>query len=143
MKKTKRALFTAPFLTLVLTFSNLLFAQAKATYKIEGLDQEVEILRDKWGVSHIYAKTVEDLFLAQGFNAARDRLWQLDVWRRQGEGKLAEAFGKLRLRRLERVRSERLNAYQQDLSAEALEAYRLADQAYLRARSEAPESPQR
>jgi hypothetical protein len=56
---------------------------------------------------------------------------------------LAEAFGKLRLRRLERVRSDRLNAYQQDLSAEALEAYRLADQAYLRARSEAPENPHR
>jgi hypothetical protein len=56
---------------------------------------------------------------------------------------LAEAFGKLRLRRLERVRSERLNAYQQDLSAEALEAYRVADQAYLRARSEAPENPHR
>jgi hypothetical protein len=56
---------------------------------------------------------------------------------------LAEAFGKLRLRRLERVRSERLNAYQQDLSPEALEAYRLADQAYLRARSETAESPHR
>jgi DNA primase len=56
---------------------------------------------------------------------------------------LAEAFGKMRLRRLERVRSERLNVYQQDLSPEALEAYRLADQAYLRARSQAPVNPQR
>jgi hypothetical protein len=56
---------------------------------------------------------------------------------------LAEAFGKLRLRRLERTRSERLDAYQQELSPEALEAYRLADQAYLRARSEVPENPQR
>ena len=115
MKKTKRALFTAPFLTLVLTFSNLLFAQAKATYKIEGLDQEVEILRDKWGVSHIYAKTVEDLFLAQGFNAARDRLWQLDVWRRQGEGKLAEAFGK---RFLEKDKAARLFLYRGDMEKE-------------------------
>jgi DNA primase len=49
---------------------------------------------------------------------------------------LGEAFGKLRLRRLERVRSERLAAYQQDLSPEALEAYRVADQEYLRARAE-------
>jgi len=56
---------------------------------------------------------------------------------------LAEAFGKMRLRRLERMRSERLDVYQQELSAEALEAYRLADQAYLRARSEVPESPHR
>ena len=35
----------------------------------------------------------DDVFVAQGFNAARDRLWQLDLWRRRGEGKLAEAFG--------------------------------------------------
>jgi len=49
----------------------------------------------------------------------------------------------MRLRRLERVRSERLNVYQQDLSPEALEAYRLADQAYLRARSETPVNPHR
>ena len=53
---------------------------------------------------------------------------------------LAEAFGKLRLRRLERVRTERLNAYQRELSPQALEAYRVADQAYLRARAETAES---
>jgi DNA primase len=49
---------------------------------------------------------------------------------------LEEAFSKLRLRRLERLRSERLNAYQEDMSAEALEAYRAADQDYLRARAQ-------
>jgi DNA primase len=52
---------------------------------------------------------------------------------------LATAFGKLRLRRLERVRMERLNEYQATPSAQALEAYRAADQAYLRARSADPE----
>jgi len=46
-----------------------------------------------------------------------------------------EAFDKLRLRRLERVRADRLNAYQRDSSPEALAAYRDADQAYLRARA--------
>jgi hypothetical protein len=46
-----------------------------------------------------------------------------------------EAFHKLRLRRFERVRSERLAEYQQDPCPERLDAYRLADQAYLRARS--------
>jgi hypothetical protein len=56
---------------------------------------------------------------------------------------VAEAFGKLRLRRLERVRSERLHAYQQDLSPESLEAYRSADQAYLRARAESTDSVSR
>jgi hypothetical protein len=54
---------------------------------------------------------------------------------------LAEAFGKLRLRRLERVRTERLSEYQQDLSPAALEAYRVADQEYLRARAATLESP--
>ena len=54
-----------------------------------------------------------------------------------------EAFGKLRLRRLERVRSDRLNAYQQDMSPEALDAYRAADQAYLRARAEATDTAHR
>ena len=56
---------------------------------------------------------------------------------------VGEAFDKLRLRRLERVRSERLNAYQRDLSAEALAAYRDADQAYLRARARTAETPAR
>jgi DNA primase len=54
-----------------------------------------------------------------------------------------EAFGKLRLRRLERVRTERLNAYQRDSSAEALAAYRDADQEYLRARAHAGDSANR
>jgi penicillin G amidase len=52
-----------------------------------------EILLDCWGIPHIYAGNAADAFFAQGFNAARDRLWQLDVWRRQGLGLLAEAFG--------------------------------------------------
>ncbi len=71
---------------------NFVFTPPK-TYHLEGLDKGAAILRDKWGIPHIYGQTQEDLFFAQGFNAARDRLWQLDQWRRQGEGKLAEAFG--------------------------------------------------
>lgn len=93
----------------------VLFAQPKTTRELKGLVQEVEILQDKWGVSHIYAKTMEDLFFAQGFNAARDRLWQLDLWRRQGEGKLAEAFGK---RFLEQDKAARLFLYRGDLEKE-------------------------
>ncbi len=55
-----------------------------------GSRQPVEILRDTWGIPRVYAKTQHDLFFAQGFVAAQDRLWQHDVWRRQAEGKLAE-----------------------------------------------------
>ena len=53
----------------------------------------VEIVIDHWGVPHIYAKNESDLFFAQGFNAARDRLFQIDTWRRRGLGQLAEVFG--------------------------------------------------
>ncbi|MBL8239144.1 MAG: penicillin acylase family protein [Bryobacterales bacterium] len=61
--------------------------------KLKGLRQPVEILRDQWGVPHIYAQSQDDLFFAQGYMAARDRLFQLDLWRRQGTGKLAEVLG--------------------------------------------------
>ncbi len=57
------------------------------------LHGQVEILIDPWGIPHIYASHDEDAFFAQGFNAARDRLWQLDLWRRQGLGLLAEVLG--------------------------------------------------
>ncbi len=52
-----------------------------------------EILLDRWGIPHIYAGCADDLFFAQGFNAARDRLWQIDLWRRRGLGLLAQALG--------------------------------------------------
>ena len=58
-----------------------------------GPKQPVEILVDQWGVAHIYAKSVDDVFFAQGFNAARDRLFQIDLWRRRGLGRLAEVLG--------------------------------------------------
>src|SRR5712692_3027039 len=60
---------------------------------LAGLRKPVEILRDRWGVPHIYAQTVEDLFFAQGYITARDRLFQIDLWRRVGTGKLSEAIG--------------------------------------------------
>src|SRR3954449_8055616 len=66
----------------------LLFAQHQTSVK-----QPVEILRDRWGVPHIYAQNSEDLFFAQGFITAKDRLFQIDLWRRVGTGKLAEVLG--------------------------------------------------
>ncbi len=69
------------------------------TVSLPGLRQPVEILRDRWGVPHIYAQTVEDLFFAQGYMAARDRLFQIDLWRRVGTGRLAEIAGPAALAR--------------------------------------------
>src|ERR1700688_666703 len=63
------------------------------TVGLPGLRKPVEILRDRWGVPHIYAQTVEDLFFAQGYITARDRLFQIDLSRRIGSGKLAEVLG--------------------------------------------------
>ncbi len=60
---------------------------------LSGLEQDVEVLRDRWGIPHIYGKTVHDLFMAQGFVAAQDRLWQMEMWRRIGEGRMAEILG--------------------------------------------------
>src|SRR6476619_3285693 len=61
--------------------------------KVPGLKQPVEIIRDKEGIPHIYARNDDDLFFAQGYVMAQDRLWQLEMWRRWHEGRLAEIFG--------------------------------------------------
>ena len=63
------------------------------SFEIAGLEGPAEILVDTWGIAHIYASTHYDAFFVQGFNAARDRLWQIDLWRRRGLGKLAAVFG--------------------------------------------------
>ena len=60
---------------------------------VPGLHHPVEILTDRWGVPHIYAKTLDDVFFAQGFQAARDRLWQMDLWRKRRLGEMAKDFG--------------------------------------------------
>ena len=62
-------------------------------HDVAGLASEVEILVDRFGVPHIYAEQLYDVFFGQGFNAARDRLWQLDLWKRRGDGTLAEVLG--------------------------------------------------
>ena len=68
-------------------------ARTDGTVVLKGLIANVEVLRDRWGVPHIFAKNEEDLFFAQGFVTAQDRLWQMEVRRRMEWGRLAEAFG--------------------------------------------------
>ena len=69
------------------------------TIRVPGLRESVEMLKDRWGISHIYAKNEPDLFFAQGYNVARDRLFQLELWRRQATGTVAEILGRKELRR--------------------------------------------
>lgn len=60
---------------------------------VPGLQAPVEVIRDRWGVPHIYAQGERDLFFAQGYVHAQDRLWQMELGRRAARGTLAEVFG--------------------------------------------------
>jgi penicillin G amidase len=84
---------------------------------VAGLTAPVDILIDPWGIPHIYAAGTEDAFRAQGFQVARDRLWQLDTWRRRGLGLLAQAWG---ADYVAQDRAARLFLYRGDMHAEWL-----------------------
>ncbi|MEX2467300.1 MAG: penicillin acylase family protein [Gemmatimonadota bacterium] len=73
-------------------------AQIEGTLSVPGLRASVEVLRDEWGIAHVYARNPHDLFFAQGYVQAQDRLWQMDMWRRINEGRLAEILGPEALR---------------------------------------------
>ena len=73
--------------------------QEVLTRSIPSLQKPVEILIDRWGVPHIYAENEHDLFFGQGYYAARDRLFQFEIWRRQATGTVAEILGPRELKR--------------------------------------------
>ncbi len=88
----------------LLLFGCLLWSCKSSTENTEkinipGLKAPVEILRDQWGINHIYAENQEDLFFAQGYAAAKDRLFQFEIWRRQATGTTAEMLGPRALKR--------------------------------------------
>ena len=90
-------------------------APAGTTLNVPGLREPVEIRVDRWGISHIYAQSEHDLFFAQGWNAARDRLFQLEMWRRQATGTVAEILGP---REIQRDVGTRLFKFRRDLTQE-------------------------
>ena len=103
---------------LLLSFGLTQYAKGQASKEAltaPGLLEPVEVVRDKWGVNHIYASNEHDLFFAQGFCAARDRLFQFEVWRRQAGGTLAEILGPAELKR---DIGARLFAYRGDMRKE-------------------------
>ena len=85
------------------------------TSAVPGLVAPAQILIDPWGVPHLYAASADDLFFVQGFNAARDRLFQIDLWRRRGLGRLASIFG---ANFVEQDRAARLFLYRGDMARE-------------------------
>ena len=68
-------------------------AKISGEITVPGLTGNVEVIRDTWGVPHIYAQNMDDLFFAQGYVMAQDRLWQMEMWRREREGRMAEILG--------------------------------------------------
>ncbi|HKD01115.1 MAG TPA: penicillin acylase family protein [Terriglobales bacterium] len=110
-----------------------------------GLKEPVEVLRDRWAVAHIYARNQHDLFFAQGFVAAEDRLFQMELWKRSGQGRLAEVLGPPALLR---DVNARLLRYRGDMKAEyesyspdtreILEAFTAGINAYIASRADHP-----
>ncbi len=84
-------------------------------FTVEGPSGEISIRIDRWGVPHIRATTPADAFFAQGWNAARDRLWQIDLWRKRALGQLAQDFGPAYA---DKDAAARLFIYRGDMAAE-------------------------
>lgn len=90
------------FLALLLGFSGYLYLRAslpqgEGRIALEGLSAPVEVVRDGKGVVRIRAATLKDLFFAQGFVHAQERLWQMEFQRRVGQGRLSEILGEATL----------------------------------------------
>src|SRR5436190_17759498 len=68
--------------------------RTKGTLRMPGLGGAIEIRRDRWGVPHIRAATAHDLWFGEGFCHGQDRLWQIDLYRRIGSGRIAEIAGR-------------------------------------------------
>src|SRR6186713_2098229 len=91
----KRILLIISCVAFIVNFS---FSQSK-TLSVTCLQQSVEVIRDSYGVNHIYAQNEHDLFFTQGYCAAKDRLFQFEIWRRQATGTVAEILGPRELKR--------------------------------------------
>ncbi|MCS7285849.1 MAG: penicillin acylase family protein [Anaerolineae bacterium] len=136
----------AVLIILVLSLSGFLYytirkpwPRTTGTIIVEGLRAPVTIVRDKWGVPHIYASNTHDLFFAQGYVHAQDRFWQMEYWRRIGSGRLSEIFGEatLKIDRFirtlgwHRVAARELEQLEPEVKA-ILEAYAKGVNAYLK-----------
>src|SRR5436853_3534988 len=97
----KAAFYLLAFLIVVFTLIALYayrtarsaLPQLDGSIRISGLSAPVSVIRDEHGVPTIQAASLEDLFIAQGYVTAQDRLWQMDVMRRFASGELAEILG--------------------------------------------------
>lgn len=106
---------TGPVSTSLEARAKAVVAKISGRFKLPGLRSSVRIQRDRWGVAHIFAQNQQDLFFAQGFVVAQDRLFQMELWKRAGQGRLAEVLGPSSV---ERDLSARLLRYRGNMEAE-------------------------
>ena len=78
-------------------FTSRALPQTSGTLTVPGLERPVTVVRDVAGIAHIRAETGHDLFMAQGFVHAQERMWQMEVWRHISAGRLSEMFGESEL----------------------------------------------
>lgn len=102
MKKLKKVLrVLVPILLAVIISSFFFINSLKPDYDGEkvlpGLNSEVTVFYDTYGIPHIYAENEKDAFRALGYAHAQDRLWQMELLRRVAKGELSEVFGKISL----------------------------------------------
>ena len=120
------------------------FPETSGRLMVSGLKGQVEVLRDSYGVPHIYADNPEDLFQAQGYVHAQDRFFEMDFRRHLAAGRLSELFGVSQLETDAYVRTLGWRrAAEQELTLLApstrryLDAYAAGVNAYLAGRSAA------
>ena len=90
-------------------------AVKREAWAVAGLNAPARMVVDHWGVPHIFAASSRDAFFLQGYNAGRDRLWQIDLWRKRGLGRLSASFGPAYIAQ---DRAARLFLYRGDMAAE-------------------------
>ncbi len=125
----------------VIFFLRRFLPKTQGTLAVPGLQGRVEIIRDRWAVPHIYADSADDLFFAQGYVHAQDRLWQMEFQRRLAAGRLSEVVGEATVeydrifRTLGIYRAAEADAAALDDEARrALDAYAAGVNAYIAAR---------
>jgi len=107
--------------------------QAKATeMRLAGLKSSVTVRRDERAIPYIEAANEEDLYFAQGYVTASDRLWQMDLLRRTGRGELSEIFGRDVLEEDKQYRAYGFTKLSDSLLGECSPAMRAALEAYAR-----------
>lgn len=120
--------------------------ETEGEVSLEGLSSSVEVLRDEYGVPHIEADTLHDLFMAQGYVQAQDRLFQMELARRQASGRLSEVVGDATVEQdryfrtlgLRRAAEKSLAVYPEE-TVELLEAFADGVNAYMESEPLPPE----